>query len=77
MPVRLFNGAPTSYGDKTGTADAAETARNDPMGFYHGMLVKCGKEQYALCGPEVRFVAAVEPVRPGANPGEPAQLSLF
>jgi hypothetical protein len=31
IPVRLFDGTPTTYRDKTGTADGGEAARNDPM----------------------------------------------
>jgi hypothetical protein len=65
VPVRLFEGTPTTYHAKTGTAEGAEAARNDPMGFYHGMTVKQGRESFVLCGPPVRFVAAEQPVRPG------------
>jgi len=33
-----------------------ESLRNDPNGFYHGMLVKRGAHEYALVGPPIIFV---------------------
>ena len=33
-PMRVFNGTPTTYRDKSGTEECAEAARNDPNGFY-------------------------------------------
>ena len=77
VPPRLFDGTPTTYHGKTGTAEDAEAARNDPMGFYHGMTVKQGKESFVLCGPPVRFVPAEHPVRPGTAEAELLQLTLF
>lgn len=74
VPERMFVGPPTSYGEKTGTAESAEAARNDPNGFYHGMKVKFASAAFVLCGPPVRFVAAQ---RPEGNQLEPEQLSLF
>ena len=76
-PLRMFEGTPTTYREKTGTNEAAEAARNDPLGFYNAMSVICGKEKYVMAGPEMRFVAAREPVRPGGVEKEPAQLALF
>lgn len=73
---RLY-GTPTTYHGKTGTAEGAEAARNDPMGFYHGMTVKQGCESFVLCGPPVQFIAAEQPVRPGTAEAEPMQLTLF
>ena len=67
----LFSGSPTSYHEKPD----AEAARNDPNGFYHGMLVVCGRRSFVLCGPPVLFTA--EPERPGDEAAEAAQLSLF
>lgn len=46
----------TTYAEKT-HHDGGETARNDPMGFYHGMAVKHGGKNFVLCGPELRFRA--------------------
>lgn len=54
---------PLSYGEKTADGDAA---RNDPNGFYHGMLVTWRGMPMVLCGPPVVFV-----------PGEAAQLDMF
>jgi hypothetical protein len=46
---RCFTGSPTTYHDKTGTTEAAEAARNDPNGFYHGMKVTFASAAYILC----------------------------
>jgi ParB/RepB/Spo0J family partition protein len=37
-----------------------DSLRADPNGFYHGMLVKRGKEDCVLVGPEVSFVTKVD-----------------
>jgi len=71
---RAFIGVPMSYRAKTGTAEAAETARNDPFGFYHGMAVKHGSEAFVMSGPPLRFIG---PSRPEPDPAEPMQLTLF
>jgi hypothetical protein len=74
IPMKAFTGTPTTYHEKTGEADAAEAARNDPQGFYHGMKVTCGREAYILSGPPVVFVAT----RPDEQASiEPEQLDLF
>jgi hypothetical protein len=57
-PLRVFNGTPTTYHDKSGTSECAEAARNDPNGFYDRMTVKHGGQQFVLCGPEVQIVAS-------------------
>jgi hypothetical protein len=57
-PMRIFNGTPTNYHDKSGSAERAEEARNDPNGFYDRMTVKHGGQQFVLCGPEVKIVAS-------------------
>ncbi len=79
LPARLFNGTPTTYSAKTSTVAAAEAARNDPNGFYHGVAVKFAREAFILCGPPLRFIPANAPSRPGAAPErpEPEQLALF
>ena len=56
-PLRIFNGSPTNYREKTGSTELAEAARNDPNGFYDRMMVKHGGQEFVLCGPEVRIVA--------------------
>jgi hypothetical protein len=58
VPVACLHGTPTNYRDKTGTAEGAEAARNDPNGFYDRMTVKHGGQQFVLCGPEVQIVAS-------------------
>jgi hypothetical protein len=69
VPAALFDGTATTYSDRTGTAEAAEAGRNDPLGFYHGIAASHSGETFVLCGPPVRFAAEEEQ--------EPAQLSLF
>jgi hypothetical protein len=48
----------TTYTEKVKDAEAA---RNDPMGFYHGMAVKHAGKTFVLMGPEVLFVAEEPP----------------
>jgi hypothetical protein len=60
IPLRMFQDEPTTYRAKV-DIDGGETARNDPMGFYHGMQVKSGKEPFVIVGPEAHFIA--EPTR--------------
>ena len=72
IPERMFCGTPTTYAARTGTFETAETARNDPEGFYHGVSVKYGRETLVLCGPPLRFVAEDVATAP-----EPLQLDLF
>jgi hypothetical protein len=55
-PLKLWKGASTTYGEK-GRPDGFETARNDPSGFYDGMRVKHGKDEYVITGPAVFFRA--------------------
>lgn len=78
IPLRAFSGTTMSYAEKIGTAENAETARNDPNGFYHGMIVKQGQETFVLSGPPVVFVAGESPARPDGSPSaDGEQLSLF
>ena len=58
-----FDGDPTTYADKV-HVDHGEMARNDPMGFYHGMTVTSGGETFVMAGPEVRFVPDYELAMP-------------
>lgn len=60
-----FAGASTTYAVKVGL-NRGDDARSDPMGFYHGIAVRSGGEEFVLCGPAVHFV-----------PGEELQRSLF
>lgn len=60
-----FDGVPTTYAEKV-ALNRGDDARSDPMGFYHGMIVRSGGEQLVLCGPPVRFAE-----------GQESQLSLF
>jgi len=42
----------TTYAQKT-RVDGGEAARSDPNGFYDGMKVTRGKQEFVLCGPQV------------------------
>lgn len=63
-PTR-FEGSVTTYTAKV-VPDGGRSARTDPLGFYHGISVKRGREAFVLCGPPAEFI-----------PGEPRQRSLF
>lgn len=52
-----FRGAVQSYTEKT--LDSA-SARDDPFGFYHGMIVTCRGHDLVLAGPPARFAAREE-----------------
>lgn len=69
--LREFSGTPTTYSAK-GKDDCWEAARNDPLGFYHGMTVKSGRETYVMVGPPIRFVADKTLAEPAVE-----QLSLL
>lgn len=58
MPRDAFTGEVRTYSVPPGREydEYYESLRNDPNGFYHGMLVKQGKEEHVLVGPEVTFV---------------------
>ena len=51
--AETFVGVVTTYAEKT---QDSEAARNDPMGFYHGMKVFRGGKSYVLTGPPVQFI---------------------
>ena len=56
---------PRLFGEPTATY--AERCRSDnprahPKGFYHGMLVRHGNNEWALVGPPRRFIPSSEPV---------------
>ncbi|GGG86593.1 hypothetical protein [Edaphobacter dinghuensis] len=72
IPAHLFWEATTTYKRKI-LPDWGESARNDPMGFYHGISVTTGGETYILCGPPAIFVA--DPSLPSEASAE--QLGLF
>lgn len=72
VPRRLFSGEPTSYRDKTAIDDRLTAAREDPLGFYHGITVRHGKNTFVLAGPPAKFVANKAD---GEQTG--AQLRLF
>ena len=76
-PERMFIGTPTTYAAKIGTAEAADSARKDPFGFYHGIAVRHGSEAFVMSGPPLRLVADSAPSRPGPDTPEPTQLTLF
>ena len=73
VPPQIFKGEPTTYSAKV-AIDSGDFARADPMGFYHGIQVKCGGKIFVMFGPPATFIA--EPVRHDVAP-KPAQMSLF
>lgn len=60
---QAFKGEAVTYADKVRNGDSS---RADPRGFYHGMSVRHGGEDFVLAGPLVTFA-----------PGQSEQLSLF
>lgn len=52
VPVRFYEGTPISYRENSMLGGEA---RARPEGFYHGMSVKHGKEDYVLVGPCALF----------------------
>ena len=74
VPPGLFAGRSTTYSKKVhGAGDGGESARNDPMGFYHGMKVTHGRETFVMVGPEPKFV----PAEVAAPPAPAEQTGLF
>lgn len=78
-PEALFEGEKTTYAEKSRRWDEGDKypgdyARNDPNGFYHGMVVTHKVQKFVLTGPGMAF-APLKEVSP-AIPA-PAQLSLF
>ena len=53
VPERFFGGEPTTY-NEVACLPAAE--RFKPEGFYHGMRVRHGKQNFILVGPCASFV---------------------
>lgn len=60
IPVTYQQKVFQSWGDGDEFEDPGKAAREDPLGFYHGMRVKQGREEYVMTGPEVRFQAVEE-----------------
>lgn len=54
-----FQGAVRAY-------EVSEAHRNDPNGFYHGIAVTHGKDEWVMVGPEFTFTTAVIPAQPPA-----------
>jgi ParB/RepB/Spo0J family partition protein len=54
---------------------SGETARNDPLGFYHGMTAKAGGKEWVIVGPQIRLIAEKEaPPIAAALPGPVAVM---
>jgi len=53
LPLRFFQGEPISYYENAAMGDEA---RLRPEGFYHGMAVKHGKQDFVLVGPGAVFL---------------------
>lgn len=67
VPASYFQGTPTTYREK-GARNGGEDARRDPLGFYHGMLVRRGGKDHVLLGPPRQF---------NEGPPQPEQAELF
>ena len=67
VPQRFFDGTPISYYENAMLGDAARTR---PEGFYHGMAVKRGIQDYVLIGPSAVFL-------PSEDAQTPKQADLF
>jgi len=70
-----FTGAATTYSAKTASEELCETARNDPMGGYHGVTVRHKGARFVLCGPEASFLPDMNVSESPTKSGE--QLTLF
>ncbi|WP_417850290.1 hypothetical protein [Thalassoglobus sp.] len=55
----LFNEQTMTYAERCRSNDP----RSNPNGFYHGMLVRHGKQEYVLVGPPQQFCPSKEPVQ--------------
>ena len=75
VPKERFEGQPQSYRERTATEDLREQAREDPMGFYHGVVVKFRSAGYVLCGPKALFKA--DPEQFESDGTDAVQLRLF
>ena len=67
IPRKFFDGTPISYHENAMLGDAARTR---PEGFYHGMAVRHGKQDYVLIGPSAVFM-------PSEDVQTPRQADLF
>ncbi|UWQ19074.1 hypothetical protein [Jannaschia sp. M317] len=67
LPARFFDGMPISYHEISMLGDEA---RNRLEGFYHGMAVHHGKQDYVLIGPSALFM-------PSEDVQTPRQADLF
>lgn len=65
--TEIFDGTPISYHENAMLGDEARTR---PEGFYHGMAVKRGKQDYVLIGPSAVFL-------PSEDVQTPKQPDLF
>jgi hypothetical protein len=72
-PLRLFVGESRSYAAMTTSEEGNDSARNNPLGSYHGMLVKHRSEQLVMFGPPATFIAEERTVRAASA----IQLGLF
>lgn len=81
VPENSYTGLLKTYSAPRGREymEYYESLRNDPNGFYHGMIVEFKKQRYAMVGPEVIFTTN----KKGFSKAEktrvekPRQLALF
>lgn len=71
VPRGEFTGEGRTYSVPAGREyeEYYESLRNDPMGFYHGMVVRRGATEWVLVGPELLFV-----LKKGSVPAKQLQL---
>lgn len=55
VPREQFDGPTTWYGESKTGGDWASERRDQPEGFYHGMLIQRGKSEWVLVGPPIEF----------------------
>ena len=56
VPSAEFEGETFNYEEKR-SLQSSDLDQVDPMGFYHGMRVRHGRDAYVMCGPEVVVTA--------------------
>jgi hypothetical protein len=62
-----FEGETFTYQSKI-SPDSGDTARADPLGFYHGVEIKHAGSKWVLVGPQIKFTPSSEKM---------GQLDLF
>jgi hypothetical protein len=77
IPLALFSGEATTYTARAACYEPAETMRDHPLGSYHGVIVKHGKNSFVLSGPPGIFMAGDDPKGTDDQTSAAVQLGLF